>query len=148
MVEKPPPPPDEEEAAKPLPDPVEPTDVAFQEPKRSPFEPFHQEREPRERRSQGPQPDTDRQPGPLEDFDLGTLEIVGTMKVPGEGWQAYVRAPDGIVHTVTVGDYMGKQYGEVREIGPDSLTLRELVSRGQGRWEPRKRTVEIESRGG
>ncbi|MFP4560529.1 MAG: pilus assembly protein PilP [Thiohalorhabdus sp.] len=152
MVEKPPPSPDEEEVAKPLPDPVEPTDVAFQEPDRSPFETLRQEREAQEQEqeqeSQGPQPDTDRQREPLEDFDLGNLRVVGAMKVPGEGWQAYVRDPEGIVHTVTVGDYMGKQYGEVREIGPESLTLRELVSRGKGRWEPRTRTVEIESRGG
>lgn len=148
IVEKPAPPADKE-ALPELPEPVEATDVGFRDLSRSPFGtiPSLRRAEP-EPEYTGPKPDTDREPGPLEQFALGSLEIVGTMDLPGKGLRAYVSAPDGVVYTVGPGDYMGQQYGRIEAISPNGVVLRELVPRGEGRWEPRKRTLEIQSTGG
>jgi len=149
MVERPAPPPDEE-AVEALPEPVEPTRVTFEALQRSPFSsiPSLQPAEEEEPEYTGPKPDPDREPGPLEEFAIGSLKVVGTMSLPDKGWRAYVQAPDGVVYTVTPGEYMGQQYGRVEEIGPDGLVLRELIARGEGRWEPQRRTVEVDSTGG
>jgi type IV pilus assembly protein PilP len=148
LVEQPTPPPNEE-ALEELPEPVKPTKVSFQGLSRTPFGPIESLRpaEP-ETEYTGPKPDTDREPGPLERYALGSLKVVGTMKLPGQGWRAYVSAPDGVVYTVSPGDYMGQQYGQIEQISADGLVLRELVPLGEGRWEPRERTVEIKSTGG
>jgi len=148
LVEQPTPPPDEE-AMPELPEPVEPTKVGFEPLNRSPFGgiPSLRDTEP-EPEYTGPKPAEDRERGPLEQFALGSLQIVGTMNLPGQGWRAYVGAPDGVVYTVAPGDYMGQQYGRIEEIGPNGVVLRELVPRGEGRWERRERTVEIKSTGG
>jgi len=149
MVERPTPPPDED-SLKELPEPVAVTDVTFEVLKRSPYSkiPSLRDKEPKPEYS-GPKPDPDRPRGPLEDFSLGSLKIVATMKTEGDtGWRAYVQAPDGVVHTIQPGDYMGQQYGRVKQIGPEGVVLRELVPRGEGRWEPRERTVETNTRGG
>jgi type IV pilus assembly protein PilP len=149
MVERPTPPPDED-SLKELPEPVAVTDVTFEALQRSPYSgiPSMRDAEPKPEYT-GPKPDPDRPQGPLEDFALGSLKIVATMKTEGaSGWRAYVQAPDGVVHTVHPGDYMGQQYGQVKQIGPNGVVLRELVPRGEGRWEPRERTVETNTRGG
>ncbi|HKJ71436.1 MAG TPA: pilus assembly protein PilP [Gammaproteobacteria bacterium] len=149
MVEKPTPPPNEE-ALPELPEPVQPTKVSFGALQRSPFSAIPSLRDAQESKPEytGPKPIQDRERGPLEDFALGSLKIVGTMKLPGQGWRAYVSAPDGVVRTVEPGDYMGQQYGRIEQIGPNGVVLRELVPRGEGRWERRRRTVEIKSTGG
>ena len=149
LVEKPTPPPNEE-AVPDLPRPVEPTKVSFSVLERSPFSTIPSLREAPEPKPEytGPKPDKTREPGPLEQFALGSLKIVGTMKLPEKGWRAYVSAPDGVMYTVGPGEYLGQQYGRIEEIGPNGIVLRELVPRGQGRWEPRKRTVEVKSTGG
>jgi len=133
-----------------LPEPVEPMQVSFEAMQRSPFGAIPALREAQESKPEytGPKPDPDREPGPLEQFAVGSLKIVGTMNLPGKGWRAYVSAPDGVVYTVAPGEYMGQQYGRIEEIGPNGIVLRELVPRGEGRWERRKRTVEIKSTGG
>lgn len=149
LVERPTPPPDEE-ALPELPEPVEPTRVEFAAVERSPFGMIASLREAQEAEPEytGPRPDEDRKRGPLEQFALGSLKVVGTMDLPGKGWRAYVSAPDGVVYTVGPGDYMGQQYGRIEQIGPNRLVLRELVPRGEGRWERRQRIVEIKSTGG
>ena len=148
MVEQPPPEPREKDLEE-LPEPVSLTQVAFQGLPRSPFAaiPSLRDAEP-EPEYTGPKPDPERAREPLEEFAVGSLKIVATMKQEKQGWRAYVQAPDGVVHTVQPGDYMGQQYGRVQEIGPNGIVLRELVPRGEGRWEPRERTVEIKSTGG
>jgi type IV pilus assembly protein PilP len=149
MVERPTPPPDED-GLKGLPEPVKGTDVRFRALQRSPYAkiPSLRDAEP-EPEYTGPKPDPDRPRSPLEEFALGGLKIVATLKQEGDsGWRAYVQAPDGVVHTVQPGDYMGQHYGRVKEIGPNGVVLRELVPRGEGRWEPRERTVETNARGG
>ncbi len=148
MVEKPLPPPDEE-ALKEPPAPAELLQVSFRKLPRSPFQPISSLQEAKsEPEYTGPRPDSDRPRDPLEKFPLGSLQLVATMDFPNKGWRAYVEAPDGVTYAVKPGSYMGQQYGRVEEIRPRGVVLRELVPRGEGRWEPHRRTVEIKPTGG
>lgn len=76
-------------------------------------------------------PDIDRPRDPLEAFQLDSLKMVGSMTV-GSTKYALILAPDGVVYRPTVGDYAGKDYGEITAISGNGVMLSELVSNGQG----------------
>lgn len=145
------PPPEEEVELKPLPEPVEPKQVSFTPLERSPFAGLAaatagEKGEEEGEEGGGPRPDPDRPEEPLEEYAIGSLKLVGTLKLPDGQWRAFVEAPDGLVHTVGVGSHMGQRHGRVEAISSDGLELRELVPRGEGRWEAQHRTVSIQSK--
>ena len=81
----------------------------------------------------GPRPDLQRQKEYLEKFELDTLEMVGTFEKQSSEW-ALIRDPDGVVHRVAVGNYMGKNHGKVTMIEPDEVDLTEFIADGAGGW--------------
>lgn len=81
----------------------------------------------------GPRPDLQRPKEYLERFELDTLEMVGTFNKAANQW-ALIRDPDGVVHRVAVGNYLGKNYGRVLSIAPDEVELSEFISNGAGGW--------------
>lgn len=81
----------------------------------------------------GPRPDLQRPKEYLERFELDTLQMVGTFEKEANEW-ALIRDPDGVVHRVSVGNYMGKNYGRVLSIQPDEVELSEFISNGAGGW--------------
>lgn len=81
----------------------------------------------------GPQPDFKRAREYLERFDLDTLTMVGTFSKEKFHW-ALVRDPDGVVHRVSVGNYMGKNHGKVISVKSSEVTLSEFVADGAGNW--------------
>lgn len=85
-------------------------------------------------------PDTTRRKEPLETFPLDSLELVGIMQQGEIDW-GIVRAPDGTVHRLTEGNYIGKNYGQVVVIEESRIRLAELTRDSSGRWE--KRNVEM-----
>lgn len=78
-------------------------------------------------------PDTSRPREPLEAYDLGQLDLVGTLTVGGAP-SALVRAPDGNVHRLRVGDHMGSDFGRIVDITAASVQLVEIVPTGRGGW--------------
>lgn len=149
LVEGPKPEPNKDALPK-LPAPVKPVDVVFHDLERSPFAAIpgpERESGEKEAEKKGPRPDPDREAGPLEQFALGDLRLVATVRLPDQGWQAYVRATDDLVHTVRTGDYLGRNYGRVERITANGLVLRELVQKPDDTWQPRKRTIEIRPTG-
>ncbi|WP_016853495.1 pilus assembly protein PilP [Halomonas smyrnensis] len=78
-------------------------------------------------------PDTSRPREPLEVYDLGQLDLVGTLTVGGAP-SALVRAPDGNVHRLRVGDHMGSDFGRIVDITAASVQLVEIVPTGRGGW--------------
>jgi len=94
----------------------------------------------------GPRPDLQRQKEFLEKFELDTLEMVGTFEKQSNEW-ALIRDPDGVVHRVAVGNYMGKNYGRVLSIKPDGVELSEFISDGTGGWMVREADMALEERG-
>lgn len=81
----------------------------------------------------GIRPDPNRPREELEKYALGSLKMVGTFRKAGELW-ALVQAPDGIVHRVQKGNYMGTDYGRVVNITEQRIDLTEIVPEGESRW--------------
>ena len=83
-------------------------------------------------------PDPARLREPLERYPLDALELVGTMRLDAGNW-ALVKSPDGQIHRVVVGSYLGQNIGKIVAINEKlgSLEIEELVLGTSGRWEIR-----------
>lgn len=90
----------------------------------------------------GPQPDFDRPKEYLERYELDTLAMVGTFSKEGAYW-ALVRDPEGVIHRVPVGNFMGKNHGQVVNIGTTQVDLSELISDGAGGWLVREASIAL-----
>jgi len=87
-------------------------------------------------------PDIHRELEYLEEFDLGSLTMMGSLERNGVFW---VLILDGLgaIHRVTVGQYMGKDRGKVVRSSPTEIDLEEIVSNGSGGWLKRPRTLKL-----
>jgi type IV pilus assembly protein PilP len=81
-------------------------------------------------------PDMNRNREPLEEFPLDALKMVGTLLFNNQTY-AMVKAPDGVVHRVTMGNHMGQNYGKIIKIEPSAISLTEIVPDGFGGWTER-----------
>ena len=108
---------------------------------RSPFEPrrMQDQREVPQTSELAPPPDRPREP--LEAYDLSELDLVGTLTVGGEP-SALVRGPDGKVHRVRIGNYMGLDHGRIVSITDASVVLVETVLE-RNAWQERSRQIAL-----
>jgi type IV pilus assembly protein PilP len=90
----------------------------------------------------GPHPDQDRAREPLEAFPLDGLRMAGTLGL-AKAIEGLVRDPDGVVHRVHVGNYLGQNYGRITGIGEDQIEIVELVPNGTGGWMERQATIAL-----
>jgi len=90
----------------------------------------------------GPRPDFDRARQYLERYELDTLSMVGTFSKEESYW-ALVRDPEGVIHRVPVGDYIGKNHGQVVNIRNTEVNLSELISDGAGGWLVREASIAL-----
>ena len=90
----------------------------------------------------GPRPDFDRPKQYLERYELDTLAMVGTF-AKEEAYWALVRDPEGVIHRVPVGDYMGKNHGQVVSVNSTQINLSELISDGSGGWLVREASIAL-----
>jgi type IV pilus assembly protein PilP len=87
-----------------------------------------------------------REKGYLETFSLDLLEMVGTITHADEpGIWALIRDPNGEVHQVGVGEYLGNAYGQIVSISERKLDLVEIIPNGRGGWMKRPRTLSLEA---
>ena len=91
----------------------------------------------------GPRPDFDRFKEYLERYELDTLSMVGTFSKEASDW-VLIRDPEGVIHRVLVGDYVGKNHGKVVEISDAQLSLSELISDGGGGWIVRDASIALD----
>jgi len=87
-------------------------------------------------------PDSSRPREELENFPLDTLSMVGTIKQKNTLW-ALIKDPQGIVHRVKVGNYMGKNDGHIVSINDSSIHLVEIVPDGIGGYIERDAAITI-----
>ena len=87
-------------------------------------------------------PDTNRVKQFLEQFNIGSIAMVGTLS-QGSRLFGLVRDPQGGVHRVQLGDYMGLDNGKILAIDENKIELLEIVSDGTGGWVERERTVNL-----
>lgn len=90
----------------------------------------------------GPRPDFERPKQYLERYELDTLAMVGTF-AKEEAYWALVRDPEGVIHRVPVGDYIGKNHGQVISISSTQINLSELISDGAGGWLVREASIAL-----
>ena len=93
--------------------------------------------------SQQVQPDFEREPEELEQFNLTTLYMVGMMRSSNSNL-ALIRDENGKVHRVSRGDYMGRNHGRIVSISPSEIELVEIVPAGDGGWVERPRTLVLQ----
>ena len=92
--------------------------------------------------AKGPRPDLQRPREYLERFELDTLSMVGTFSKESSDW-ALIRDPDGVVHRVAVGNYIGKNHGKVNGISDSEVELSEFIADGIGGWLVREASVAL-----
>jgi type IV pilus assembly protein PilP len=88
------------------------------------------------------EPDLMREKEFLETFDLGSLRMVGTMEMHGTLW-ALIKDPNGGIHRVTTGNYLGKDHGHIIETSRTQLDVVEIVSNGLDGWVERPRVLKL-----
>ena len=89
----------------------------------------------------GIRPDSHRRKEALESYSLSELQFVGTLEQDGV-W-ALVRASDGIINRVQVGNYMGQNHGKVLTISEAEIVLKEIVADGNGMYIERDSSLSI-----
>jgi len=94
--------------------------------------------------SSGPRPDANRRKEPLEAFPLDSLKMAGVLEQNASMW-ALVRDPDGTIHRVQQGNYLGENDGRITAISESKIEIRELVKDGLGNWMAREASLGLSS---
>ena len=84
------------------------------------------------------EPDPTRLREHLEGFPLDALQLAGIMILEGR-LELIVVTPDGMIHKVAKGAYLGQNYGRITEIDLEarSVGLEEVIKGADGRWQER-----------
>lgn len=91
------------------------------------------------------EPDLNREHEYLEGFNIGSLKMVGTLTKGGRLW-ALIDDGQGKVTPVTIGNYMGKNYGKIISASNSQLELMEIVADGSSGWVERPRIIKLEEK--
>ena len=59
--------------------------------------------------------------------------MVGILEQRGSVW-GLIRDPDGTIHTVKPGNYLGENFGEIIRITESQVEILEIISDGLGAW--------------
>lgn len=97
------------------------------------------------RNGQGVHPDTSRNREPLEEFPLDALKMVGLIDYNKMAY-AMIKAPDGVIHRVTVGNYMGQNFGKITSITEREVLLDEIVPDGFGGFKEQPASLAAEQK--
>ena len=78
----------------------------------------------------------------LEAYELDSLRMVGTLDNDDDEW-GIVLDPEGAVHRVSVGNYLGVNIGKITHVHEDRIELREIIQNSDGRWEERQAALAL-----
>jgi type IV pilus assembly protein PilP len=99
-----------------------------------------------ELRTAGPaganQPDLERPKQALEEFPLESLKMVGYLAQNRVGF-AVIRAPDNKLYRVKAGNYVGLNFGLIKEVAGTEVTIKEMVQDSSGDWTERISTLQL-----
>lgn len=87
-------------------------------------------------------PDPNRPREPLERYPLDAIRMVGTLE-QYEVRAALVRAPDGTLYRVGLGNYLGQNSGKVVVIQENRIEVEEIVGDGAGNYRERHSSVAL-----
>ena len=88
------------------------------------------------------QPDLNRPKEALEEFPLESLKMVGYLYQNKVGW-AVIRATDNKLYRVKVGNYIGLNYGLIKEVTETSVMIKESVQDSSGDWTERDSSLQL-----
>ncbi len=88
------------------------------------------------------QPDLDRPKEALEEFPLEGLKMVGYLHQNKVGY-AVIRAPDGKLHRVKAGNYVGLNFGLIQEVADTEVKIKEVVQDSAGDWSERMSSLQL-----
>ena len=88
-------------------------------------------------------PDDTRAKEFLEQYTFDSLHMVGSLERRGTDW-TLVKDPDGGVHRVKLGNFLGRHHGKIVEMDGTFVAVVEIVSDGtQDGWVERPRTIKL-----
>ncbi len=106
---------------------------------RSPFDPENPSATPG---NAGPKPIDDRVKEFLERFSLDSLTMAGTLQIGDRAYGLLVD-PDGLVHQVQPGNYVGTNDGRITTVTESEIEVMEIVSDGIGGYLEREATISL-----
>lgn len=89
----------------------------------------------------GIRPDFNRRKEELESYTLDSLRMAGTVKK--DGIWGLIKAGDGTIHRVRVGNHLGKNYGKIIRITDDKIELMEIVPDKPGTWREQQASLAL-----
>ena len=110
--------------------------------RRSPFEPIGPGTEDSRRAGAEHGPDPEREREFLEHYSLDALRMVGSLR-HASGLYGLMQTPDGLVHRLATGDYLGHNHGRVTRISDGEVQLVELVADGNGGYLQRPAVIPL-----
>lgn len=88
-------------------------------------------------------PDDNRSKEFLEQFTFDSLRMVGTLERGDTNW-TLVKDPDGGVHRVKTGNFLGRHHGKIVDTTDTFVAVVEIVSDGTADgWVERPRTIKL-----
>lgn len=88
-------------------------------------------------------PDDNRAKEFLEQYTFDSLSMVGRLERGGSDW-SLIKDPEGGIHRVQVGNFLGRNHGKIVEMTDTYLAVVEIVSDGTSDgWVERPRTIEL-----
>jgi type IV pilus assembly protein PilP len=108
--------------------------------RRSPFIPDAPENLVSARADGVPGPDPNRPREHLEQFPLDSFRMVGTLEMGGRR-AGLVQGADGLVHDVTIGQYIGQNYGRIVNVTDSEIQLVEIISDSLGGYIERPTSI-------
>jgi len=80
---------------------------------------------------------------PLEAWDLPILRLEGVLVLDDQDWFGMIGAPDGRGYSVRVNHYVGRNCGQVSEILPNRIIIREQWRRSRGNIDTLTHTLKL-----
>jgi len=90
------------------------------------------------------QPDLSRRREFLESYPLESLQMVGSLE-RNETFYGVIKSPEGTLYRVAVGNYLGQDFGQIRQISESEIRLREIIQDGVSEWTERVSTLMLKN---
>ena len=88
-------------------------------------------------------PDPERRKEPLESYPLDSIKMTGIL-YKDKKFYAIMKASDNIVHYVTLGNYIGGNYGKITKLDEGQIVLDERVKDSGEQWKQRETIIYLD----